>query len=462
MSAEREGAAQRRPEVCAVREGVMDHQLTRRELLKTTSLAGGLGMIGGVWPAGEARASQTPKEKLRVASIGCGGMGGSDLGSIADCPGVEIVALCDVDTARAAEAFRRFPNVPKYDDFRRMLDREGKRIDAVHVSTPDHVHAVASSMAMRMGKHVYCQKPLTRTVSEARSLMLTARRMKVVTQMGTQGHPGYTRAVEIIQSGAIGPVREVHVMTDRPIWPQGISRPTDTPPVPATLAWDLWLGPARYRPYHPAYLPFAWRGWWDFGTGALGDMACHLMDAAFWALNLTYPITVEAEGDPLLPDSAPNWSIIRWEFPARGEMPAVRLVWYDGGKMIPADLLEGETIDKGFNGSLFVGDRGKAFVPHGGDAKLLPESQFRGYEAPAPFLARSPGHYREWVDACKGGGKTASNFDYAAPMTESILLGNVAFRLGKKLEYDWKHMRCPNAPEADRFIRHSYRRGWKL
>jgi predicted dehydrogenase len=440
----------------------MNTDISRREFLGHAALAGGLAALGGVWSEASAKPSQSPNEALAVASIGCGGMGASDLRSISGCAGVRIVALCDVDAARAAEAFKQYPDIPHYQDFRMMLDKEGKRIDAVHVSTPDHVHAVAASMAMKMGKHVYCQKPLTHTVSEARSLMLTARRMKVVTQMGTQGHPTYTRLVEIIESGAIGPVREVHVMTDRPIWPQGMQRPTDTPPVPDTLAWDLWLGPARSRPYHPAYLPFVWRGWWDFGTGALGDMACHLMDGAFWALKLQYPTAVEAEGEPLLPDAAPKWSIIRYEFPARGDMPPVKLTWYDGGKMIPDDVLEGEKIDRGFNGSVFVGDRGKIFMGHGGEPKLLPENRFRDYEPPKPYLPRSPGHYQEWVTACKTGGQTASNFDYAAPMTESILLGNVAFRVGKRIEYDWKRMTCPNCREADRFIHHSYRRGWRL
>jgi predicted dehydrogenase len=418
--------------------------------------------VAGVWSERPARASQSPNDVLAVASIGCGGMGASDLASISGCPGVRVVALCDVDQARAADAFKAHASVPHYADFRKMLDEQGKRIDAVHVSTPDHVHAVASSMAMKMGKHVYCQKPLTRTVSEARSLMLTARRMKVATQMGTQGHPTYTRLVEVIESGAIGPVREVHVMTDRPIWPQGLTRPTETPTVPTTLDWDLWLGPAAARPYHPAYLPFSWRGWWDFGTGALGDMACHLMDGAFWALKLQYPIAVEAEGEPLLPESAPQWCIVRYDFPARGDMPPVRLTWYDGGKQVPEALLDGVRIDKGFNGSLFVGDRGKVFMPHGGEPKLLPEARFRDYEPPAPYLPRSPGHYQEWVTACRTGTPTASNFDYAAPMTESILLGNVAFRAGRRIEYDWRSMRCPNCREADRLIRHRYRRGWKL
>ncbi|MBM3493984.1 MAG: Gfo/Idh/MocA family oxidoreductase [Armatimonadetes bacterium] len=440
----------------------MDDRITRREMLGRTALAGGLATLGGVWSEQAARASQSPNESLAVASIGCGGMGAGDLGSIKGCAGVRIVALCDVDDARAADAFRSHPDVPRYRDFRKMLDEQGKRIDAVHVSTPDHIHAVASSMAMKMGKHVYCQKPLTRTVSEARSLMLTARRMKVVTQMGTQAHPTYTRLVEIIESGAIGPVREVHVMTDRPIWPQGIERPAETPAVPATLSWDLWLGPAPMRPYSPAYLPFAWRGWWDFGTGALGDMACHLMDGAFWSLKLQYPTVIETEGEPLLAESAPKWSIVRYEFPARGDMPPVKLTWYDGGKMIPDDLLDGVKIDRGFNGSLFIGDRGKVFAPHGSDPKLLPEARFKDYEPPAAYLPRSPGHYQEWVSACMGVGSTASNFDYAAPMTESILLGNVAFRVGRRIEYDWKRMRCTNCPEADRYIRHQYRRGWKL
>jgi predicted dehydrogenase len=437
----------------------MSNELSRRDLLKNAALVGGLAALGGVWTDRPARASRSPNEKLNIACIGVGGMGAADLNAVSS---ENIVALCDVDERSAAGSFKKYPDVPKYADFRQMLEKEGKRIDAVTVSTPDHVHAVASVMAMKMGKHVYCQKPLTRTPSEARIMMEVARKQRVVTQMGTQGHPAYARLVEYVQAGVIGKITEVHVMTDRPIWPQGMDRPTDTPSVPDGLNWELWQGPIKPRPYHPAYLPFVWRGWWDYGTGALGDMACHLMDGAFWALNLTYPTTVEAEGEPRHPDSAPKWSIVRYEFPKRGDMPPVKLTWYDGGRMIPEDLLEGQKIGKDFNGSLFIGEKGKMLVYHGSDPILLPQKDFEGFQPPAPTLPRSPGHYIEWINACKGQGKTASNFDYACPMTESILLGNVAFRLGKKITYDSRRMKAVGMPEADEYIQHQYRKGWSL
>ena len=436
---------------------------SRRELLRQATLAGGLAALGGVWTEGAARAARSANEKLDVACIGVGGQGARDLSEVAAHPRVNIVALCDVDDASAAESYNKFPDAKKYHDLRRLLDREARNLDAVVVSTPDHTHAIAAVSAMRLNKHVYCQKPLTRTVGEARLLMETARRHRVVTQMGTQGHPSYAPTVELIRSGAIGPVREVHVCTDRPIWPQGMDRrPAGTPPVPATLHWEQWLGPAPERPYHPDYLPFKWRGWWDFGTGALGDMACHLMDGAFWALDLKYPDTVEAQGEALKPESAPKWSIVRYTFPRRGAQPPVTLVWYDGGKKPPPEVLDGLTLPADFNGSLFLGDKGRLLAEHGGKPRLLPEERFKDYPAPAPFLPRSPGHYREWVEACLGGGPTASNFDYAAPMTESVLLGNVAFRVGKKLEWDATTLKAKNCPEADQYVWQPARRGWTL
>lgn len=438
----------------------MPTDLGRREFLQRATLVGGLAALGGVWTERSARAAPSANEKLDIACIGVGGQGAGDLDQVAADPAVNIVALCDVDDAMAAGAYKRFPSAKRYHDYRRLLDKEERGIDAVVVSTPDHHHAVASVMAMRRGKHVYCQKPLTHSVSEARLMMHTARQHKVVTQMGTQGHPSYARTVELIRSGAIGPVREVHVWTDRPIWPQGQDRPSETPPVPATLQWDLWLGPAAPRPYHPAYLPFRWRGWWDFGTGALGDMACHLMDGAFWALDLKYPTTVEAEGEPRKPEMAPRWSIVRYEFPRRGALPAVKLTWYDGGKRPAQELFEGAKMPD--NGSLFVGDKGKLLAEHGQPPRLLPEAKFAGFEGPKPFLRRVANHYHEWTQACRTGGPTGSNFDYAAPMTEAILLGNVAFRVGKKLEWDAANLRATNCPEAEPLIWEPHRRGWTL
>lgn len=437
----------------------MPRNLSRRELLRSSALAAGLAAVGGVWTEGEARASRSPNERLNIACIGVGGMGASDLDSVSS---ENIVAMCDVDYRQATPSFMKHPKAATYEDFREMLEREAHHIDAVTVSTPDHVHAPAAVMAMKLGKHVYCQKPLAHSVSEARIMMHTARRQRVVTQMGTQGHPSYTRLVELVRAGLVGPITEVHVMTDRPIWPQGMDRPGEAQQPGGLLNWDLWLGPAEYRPYNSAYLPFVWRGWWDFGTGALGDMACHLMDGAFWALDLKYPTAVEAEGEPRLPYSAPRWSVIRYEFPARGAMPPVTLTWYDGGKRIPAELLEGEAIDGGFNGSLFVGRDGKILAPHGGDAVLLPRQRFADARLPEPTLPRSPGHYVEWIEACKTGAPTASNFDYACPLTESVLLGNVAFRAGQRLEWDARRMRATNCREADQYVQHHYRRGWSL
>ncbi|MGQ9525829.1 MAG: Gfo/Idh/MocA family protein [Armatimonadota bacterium] len=438
----------------------MTDSLTRRELLERAAIAGATVAVGGfrLAEAGPAPKRKSPNEKLNIAGIGVGGMGANDINAVST---ENIVALCDVDDAYAAKTFQRYPKAKKYHDFREMLEKE-KSIDAVVISTPDHVHAVATAMAIKLGKHVYCQKPLTRTVSEARAITELARKYKVTTQMGNQGHPSYVRLVELIQSNVIGPVTEVHVWTDRPIWPQGLSRPAETPPVPPTLKWDLWLGPIKERPYHPAYHPFAWRGWWDFGTGALGDMACHLMDGAFWALKLKYPTTVEAEGEPRLPESGPLWSIVRYEFPRRGDMPPVRLTWYDGGKLPSADLLEGVQLPKGSNGSLFIGEKGKILVEHGAPPRLLPESKFADVKLPDPYLPRVDDHYQEWVRACKTGGPTGSNFDYAGPMTEAILLGNVAFRVGQKITYDARRMKAVNCPEADRYINHEYRKGWSL
>jgi predicted dehydrogenase len=442
----------------------MPNNISRRELLRQAGLAAGLAALGGVWTEGKAKASRSPNEKLNIACIGVGGMGWSDLNSVSS---ENIVALCDVDENNAANAFKKYPNIPHYKDYRVMLDKEAKRIDAVTVSTPDHHHAPAAVLAMKHGKHVYVQKPLAHTVSEARAMMLIARERKVVTQMGTQGHPSYWRLVEYIHAGVIGPVTEAHVMTDRPAgwWPQGVSRPTDTPPVPATLAWDLWLGPAPQRPYNPAYLPFKWRGWWDFGTGALGDMGCHLMDGAFLALKLKYPLSVEAQGEPRMPETGPLWSIIRYEFPWRDEMPPVSLTWYDGGKQIPQELLGDEKLDKGFNGSLFVGSKGKLLVPHGGEPKPIPAALFKDFQAPPQTLPRPEGgHYVEWINACKKGapGTTGSTFDYACPLAESVLLGNVALRVGKKIEWDAANLKAANCPEADQYVQHRYRKGWSL
>jgi predicted dehydrogenase len=361
-----------------------------------------------------------------------------------------------------------------------MLEKQ-REIDAVVVATPDHTHAVISMMAMKMGKHVYCQKPLTHSVYEARMLTEAARKYKVATQMGNQGHSGEgVRLIcEWIWDGAIGPVRDVHAWTNRPVWPQGIDRPKDRPPIPTTLDWDLWLGPAPLRPYHPSYLPFNWRAWWDFGTGALGDMACHVLDPVFAALKLGYPTGVEAchsyEVHEMWTrfenkESYPSASIVRYEFPAREDMPPVKLTWYDGGMLPPrpTELEPGRQMGNDGSGAMFVGEKGKLMCGTYGDGpRLIPESKMREYKRPPKTLARIEGgvggHERDWVRACKGGEPACSNFDYAGFLTEAVLMGNLAIRHpGERLDWDGPNMRVTNVPEANEYVRRPYREGWTL
>ncbi|MFP6618592.1 MAG: Gfo/Idh/MocA family oxidoreductase [Pirellulaceae bacterium] len=403
-------------------------------------------------------------DRLNIAAIGAGGKGAVD---IAGCARENIVALCDVDQVRAAQTFKQFPKANRYEDFRVMLEKEGDRIDAVTVSTPDHTHAVASAMAIKLNKHVYCQKPLTHTVDEARTLTQLARKHQVATQMGNQGHshPDSRRLVELIQGGVLGQVKEVHIWTDRPIWPQGIARPTGQASTPATLDWQLWLGPAANRPYQPAYAPFKWRGFWDFGTGALGDMGCHNQDLAYWALNLRDPTKVEAECSGVNQESAPKWSIITLHFPQRGERAPVKLVWYDGGKKPSTDLVKGRKLPA--NGSIFVGTKDTLYIPHyWGGGEFLSGAKTADFKQVEEFLVKpadfNSHHYQEWITACKGGKPALSNFDYAGPMTESILLGNVALRTGATIHWDAKSMKITNLPGANQYIQHHYRAGWKL
>jgi predicted dehydrogenase len=416
-----------------------------------------------------------PSEKLNIAGVGLGGMGKSNLEKLGD---ENIVALCDVDKKYAGKVFEKYPQAKIYRDFRRMLEKQ-KEIDAVVVATPDHTHAVISMMAIKMGKHVYCQKPLTHSVYEARMLTEAAREYKVATQMGNQGHSGEgVRLIcEWIWDGAIGPVREVHAWTNRPVWPQGIDRPKETPPVPATLDWDLWLGPAPYRPYHPSYLPFNWRAWWDFGTGALGDMACHVLDPVFSALKLSYPTRVEAchsyEVHEMWKrfdnkETYPSASIVRYEFPARENMPAVKLTWYDGGMLPqrPEELERGRQV--GGSGVIFVGDKGKLMCGTYGDSpRLIPETRMREYKRPPKTLPRIEGdvggHEKNWVRACKGGEPACSDFDYGGFLTEAVLMGNLAIRHpGVRLNWDGENMRVTNLPEANEYVQRQYRQGWTL
>ena len=350
-----------------------------------------------------------------------------------------------------------------------MLDLEGNRIDAVTVSIPDHMHAPAAIRAMKLGKHVYCQKPLTHTVSEARQMTEVARAAGVATQMGNQGHsnPDSRRLVELIQAGILGSVREIHVWTDRPgsIWPQGIQRPTGTPPVPDTLDWDLWLGVAPWRPYHPDYVPFKWRGFWDFGTGALGDMGCHNMDLAFFSLNLRDPSSVYAMSSEVSSESAPKWSVVTYEFPElRGRAP-VKLTWYDGAKKPSPELVKQTGLPG--NGMIFIGDKDTLYVPsYWGTGSFLSGAAVDDFKNIPQSLPRLPdfdkNHYQEWINACKGGPKALSNFDYSGPMTEAVLLGNVAIRAGQRIEWNAEQLKVTNLPEANRLIQAVCREGWSL
>lgn len=409
-------------------------------------------------------------DKLNIAGIGVGGKGASDVVGAQEAGDNNIVALCDVDWKQAAGTFKKFPKAVQYWDFRKMLEKEYKNIDAVTISTPDHMHAPAAVAAMQMGKHVYVQKPLTHNIFEARRLAQLAKQYKVATQMGNQGHSGegVRRLCEWIWAGAIGNVLEAHIWTDRPIWPQAIPRPAETEPVPDTLDWDLWLGVAPKRPYNKCYCPFRWRGWWDFGCGALGDMACHIMDPAYTALKLEYPTTVEAISEGNNEETFPAWSIITYEFAARGSMPPVKLVWYDGKKMPPRPegIGKDETLGDGDNGTLFIGDKGMlACGCYGGGPTLIPTSRMKEFKRPAKTIPDSTGHYQEWIDACKGiappPGDLKKGFEYAGPFTEMVLLGNLAVKTGKKIEYDSKEGKVTNVPEANEFTHRTYRQGWR-
>ncbi len=406
-----------------------------------------------------------PSDKLNIAAIGSGGMGG---GNVKNCSGENIVALCDVDHARAAGTFKKFPNASVWKDFRKMLDKQ-KDIDAVIVATPDHTHTVAAMAAMKRGKHVYVQKPLTRMVGEARALTEAARKYKVATQMGNQGHSGggVRDICEWIWDGAIGDVREVHAWTNRPVWPQGIGRPSGSPPIPSTLDWDLWVGPSPMRPYHPDYLPFKWRGWWDFGCGALGDMACHVMDPLVWALKLKYPTSVEACATKVNKETFPHASIVRFEFPARHGMPPVTINWYDGGMKPPRpdELEEGRRLEQASSNVLFMGDKGVLRCGEYGDSpRIIPETKMKEYKRPPRTLKRiSTSHEGNWIEACKGGEPACSNFDYSGPFTEMVVMGNLALKfLGRKLEWDGDNMKFTNNDEANKYVMLPYREGWSL
>lgn len=433
---------------------------------------------------------QAPSDKVNIATVGYAhGMG---MHNTTACANENIVALCDVDESEAALAkvesagvLQKFPNAKRYRDYRVMLEKQ-KDIDAVIVATPDHTHAVVAMAAMQLGKHVYVQKPLTRTISETRALVKAARKYNVVTQMGNQGRSGEgVRLIEEwIADGAIGKVREVHCWTNRPIWPQGMPRPVDTPEVPEGLDWDLWIGPSAMCSYHTAYHPFSWRSWFDFGCGALGDMACHVMDAAYSVLKLGYPSSVTAyiayqvverpreDGQGMMnvrlenKDSYPTASVVHYTFPARSEeYPEVKLHWYDGGILpeTPEELEPGRRLPQ--SGTIFVGDKGKLMcMTYSESPRLIPESRMQEYQRPAKSIRRIEGsHEQNWIDAIKGKTTATSNFDYSGPFTETVLLGCLGLLFPtQKLEWDSAYMRVSNLEEANEFVQHHYRTGWSL
>jgi len=397
-----------------------------------------------------------PSEKLNIAGIGVGNRGWT---VIRQMEAHNIVAICDVDANYLGKASERYPSARKYNDFRKLIDWEENSIEAVVVCSPDHTHAPASMAALRAGKHVYCEKPLTHSVYEAHTMAEAARESGLATQMGNQAHSGrnYRRVVELIRSGAIGQVREVHIWRELGTEPR--FRPKETPPVPPYLNWDLWLGPAPERPYHPCYHPVQWRHWWDFGNGQLGDMGCHLLDLPFWALDLKHPTSVETEGPPVHPEMYPRWLIARWTFAARDDQPPVELTWYDGGKKPP--MWEEGTFPSWSEGVLFVGAEGMLFS-HFGRYELHPRQKFDGFEPPPQTIPESPGHAEEWLAACKTGSPTGTHFGYSGPLTETVLLGTVAYRAGKKIEWDAENLNVTNCPEANEYLQSEYRKGWTL
>ncbi len=440
---------------------------TRRQFLRATAAAAG-AVTSGV-PA--IVRGLNLNDQLHIAVIGTGGRGG---GNLASCAGENIVALCDVYQPNLDRAAMNLPQARKAADYRRIFDH-AKEFDAVVVSTCEHTHAFPTLAALQLKKHVYCEKPLTHNVWEARVIRQAAAEAQVATQMGIQIHAGdnYRRVVELIQTNAIGPVREVHVWVSRAWGLQSVEdaqkykdivsvqdRPTDSAPVPPGLDWDNWLGPAPFRPFHPIYFPGPkWYRWWDFGSGTMSDLGSHWNDLPFWALDLQAPLTIEASGPPPHPELAPASMQAAYEYGPRGDRPAVRVTWYQGVNK-PPQWTDG-VIPKWDSGALFVGDKGMLLADYGKHV-LLPEKDFEGFKRPEPLIPASIGHHAEWLHACKTGAPTTCNFEYSGWLTEANHLGNVAYRVGKKLEWDPAKLRCPNAAEADRFLKRTYREGWTL
>ncbi len=429
----------------------MSTPISRRAFLGQSTVAGaGFYIATSRFACGAI----SPNEKLNIGFVGTAGQAKFSIDNLTQ---ENIVALCDIDDQKRAAAKERFPQAKTYNDFRRLLEQ--KDIDAIVVATPDHTHAVAAVGALKSGRHLYCEKPLARTISETRIITDTARKMKRVTQIGTQIHAGgnYRRVVELIQSGAIGPVRDVHV------WAGAIygDKPKPRPmPVPAHIHYDLWLGPVQEQPYSQDFVPFHWRNWWAFGGGSLADFGCHYMDLPHWALDLHHPLSAEpVDGPPVDADAPPPQLVVRYQHPARGEKPPVTLTWYHGGRH-PIFVRE-NLYPNWKSGVLFIGTKGMLVADYG-KHKLLPEKDYEGFTPPPKTIPDSIGHHKEWVNAIKNGGTTTCNFDYSGPLTEAALLGNVAYRVQKRLDWDAAKMRATNSKEADQYIHHHYRKGWSI
>ncbi|HEY1764495.1 MAG TPA: Gfo/Idh/MocA family oxidoreductase [Opitutaceae bacterium] len=439
--------------------------MNRRTFLKTASLASAAVSLPNILRS-QGPEGQSANNRLNVA---CCGVGGRGYDAVQGMKGENLVAFCDVDDERAAKSFNEFPNVPRFRDFRQMLEKMGNQIDAVTVSTPDHMHFPIAMAAIALGKHVFVEKPLCHTVSETRHLAKAAKDKGVRSQMGNQGHAGEgcRRLKEWVDGGVLGEVREVHSWTDRPIWPQGVKAPDHSkmmPVVQPTLSWDLWLGVAQPREYDPAYLPFTWRGFWDFGTGALGDMGCHVMDGTYWALGLTAPTSVV----PILANetdvSGPTASVLRLEFPARGAMPPVTWTWYDGGLMppLPTQLEEGRKLQD--DGTILIGSKATVIADTYYDSiRIIPEAKMKEMapNLPPKTIPRVVGgHFAEFIRSCKGGPPAGSNFEYSSRLSESVLIGNIALRARRRIEWDSENLRVTNLESANAFVATQYRPGF--
>jgi predicted dehydrogenase len=463
-------------------------RITRRNFLRATaSTVSALTLVPRSVLGGPKFVS--PNERVNIAIVGAGGQGRTNVRALFNEPTAQIIAVCDPNEqsdyspyyfkgmagrkpvkdeiekhyAQSNPGFR----CAEYVDFRKLLEEE-KTIDAVLCATPDHLHALVCITAMRLGKHVYCEKPLTHNIWEARLVARVAKETGVATQMGNQGHSGdgIRTTCEWLWDGAIGTVREVHAWSGAGgRWPRQMGRPTETPPVPAGLDWDLWLGTRTNRPYHPSYVPVRWRSYWEFGTGAIGDMGCHNLDPAFWALDLAAPASIEAS-TPVVDDySTSPCVLVRYKFEARGTLPPIKVTWYDGGLLPerPEELPDEDPLGANNNGILFLGERGVIMCPGwGGPPRILPDEKMDAYKRPAKTLPRSQGHHRDWLLACKGGPPASSNFEYGARITELMLLGNVAVRTRKKIRWDSANMKITNVPEANAFLKDDYRKGWEI